>query len=343
MTQSDRFEVEKPVSLVDRLVVKPGHQQTAYALMIQHYAPHVAPRGLRLVGAWLSPPFEQPGVTSELTVIWEYASLAGLWGARMAEEDDPVARRIWSDIAAVTESRTRHLARSTPMPLPPPDERGRLPVPADGLSRTILFVHPRDPVPASQQADWIAAAVSVPSARPDIVASRAGFHGEYSFLPGDLTWDIASRTPIEAAGLLALLPGAAELVDVVEVGLVLAAGLRDPRERGTKRTVLVRARADADAPAREAFERALADTPLYITAIDNWRLSRVTTSTGAVGWTHCFEQEVADSGVFVGDYLNHPYHWAVVERLFHPDAPERIGDAFLHTLYPIDRSVLSEI
>jgi hypothetical protein len=47
--------------------------------------------------------------------------------------------------------------------------------------------------------------------------------------------------------------------------------------------------------------------------------------------------------VFVGDYLNHPYHWAVVERLFHPDAPERSADGFCHTLYPMTRSVLAEV
>src|SRR3546814_4502027 len=79
-----------------------------------------------------------------------------------------------------------------------------------------------------------------------------------------------------------------------------------------------------DGPAVAAFEKAMIDTPRYITAIRNWRVTRVTSSRG--GWTLCLEQEVPDASVFVGDYLNHPYHWAVVERLFHPDAPE-IGRA----------------
>jgi hypothetical protein len=69
----------------------------------------------------------------------------------------------------------------------------------------------------------------------------------------------------------------------------------------------------------------------------------VSASRGAVDWTHCIEQEAADPSVFVGDYLNHPYHWAVVERLFHPDGPEPSTNAFSHTLYPISRSVLAEV
>src|SRR3546814_12006920 len=78
------------------------------------------------------------------------------------------------------------------------------------------------------------------------------------------------------------------------------------------------------------------DTPRYITAIRNWRVTRVTSSRG--GWTLCLEQEVPDASVFVGDYLNHPYHWAVVERLFHPDAPARLATSFCHTPYPCARS-----
>ncbi|MGI4746703.1 MAG: NIPSNAP family protein [Janthinobacterium lividum] len=343
MTKPNRFDVDKPVSLIDRFTVKPGCQQAAYDLMVREYADHVAPRGLRLVGAWLSPPFEQPGIVSELTVIWNYASLNGLWAARMAEEDDAVARRIWSDIAAMTENRSRVVARDAPMLLPPPDHDGELAVSAAGGVRTVLFIRPLDPLSETAAATWIAAAESVRGRQDGCLSSRAGFHSEYSFLPGHLTWDVTSSERIDPAVFLAALPGPAELVESVELGAVIAAGLRKPGQGGIKRTILVRTRAGIGASECAAFEHAMAETPFYVTSLDNWRLSRVAASHGPVGWTHCYEQEVADAGVFVGDYLNHPYHWSVIERLFHPDAPERIGDAFLHTLYPIDRSVLSEI
>lgn len=327
--------------MVDRLVVRPGAQHAVHTLMTRDYATQVADRGLRLAGAWLSPPFERPGHGSELTVVWEYASLQALWTARMAEEDDPATRRIWTEIGALTESRSRHLARSEPMDLPPPDRTGRtLPAGNPPLAR-IVFVRPHDPVAAGDQAAWIAAAEGLGSRHDAVIASRAGFHQEYSFLPGHLTWDIASLHPIDDASLLAALPGPCDIVEAVTLGRTLDQGLRHPGQGGTKRTILLRTRSDADPETLAAFELALAETPLYITAIDNWRLSRIAADSSGFGWTHCFEQEVADASVFVGDYLNHPYHWAVVERLFHPEAPERVGDGFLHTLYPIDRSVLA--
>src|SRR3546814_5473778 len=61
---------------------------------------------------------------------------------------------------------------------------------------------------------------------------------------------------------------------------------------GTKRTILVRTEDGLDGPAVAAFEKAMIDTPRYITAIRNWRVTRVTSSRG--GWTLCLEQEVPD-------------------------------------------------
>lgn len=336
------FEVDRPVALVDRLVVRPGAQQAAYDLLVRDYAAHVAPRGLRLVGAWLSPPFEQPAATSELTVVWEYGSLGALWAARMAEEDDPVVRRIWADLAAITDSRSRHVGRTEPMALPAPDRSGVLADATEPQVRTLLFVAPHQTVAAAERPRWIAAAEALTTQASGVSASRAGFHDEYSFLPDHFTWDIAGGSPVESERLLALLPDTASIAERIELGTVIAAGCRQRDRGGIKRTILVRVRAGTETAVVEAFEQALAQTPLFITAIDNWRLSRVASSTGPVGWTHCFEQEAVDASVFVGDYLNHPYHWSVVERLFHPDAPERVSDAFLHTLYPTAHAVLPE-
>src|SRR3546814_15975957 len=109
---------------------------------------------------------------------------------------------------------------------------------------------------------------------------------------------------------------------------------------GSKRTILVRTEEGLDGPAVAAFEKAMIDTPRYITAIRNWRVTRVTSRRG--GWTLCLEQEVPDASLFVGDSLHHPYHLAVVEWLFHPDAPERFTKDFCHTLYTLERSRLVE-
>lgn len=340
---SDRYETEQPVMLIDRLAILPGQQARVHALMTTRYAGHVAARGLRLSGAWLSPPFERTGHGSELTVVWEYASLGALWGARMQEEDDPVARGIWAELATLTSARSRTVARSAPMDLPPLDESGRVPIASEERLRTILFVRPLDPVAADAEADWIRAAEAVAGEGGGVSTSRAGFHQQYSFMPGHFTWDLSGAAALDMAALLAALPGPAEIVDGVTLGVPLSQGVRRPGLAGTKRTILVRAKTGPGTPDLGAFEQALSDTPGYVTAIDNWRVSRVASSLGHVAWTHCFEQEVTDAGVFVGDYLNHPFHWAVVERLFHPDAPERVGDAFCHTLYPVTSSVLGAV
>jgi hypothetical protein len=337
------FQLEKPVSVIDRLQVTPGNQQAAYDLMTRVYAAHVASRELRLVGAWLAPPFDRPDAGSELTVIWEYSSLGALWAARMAEENDPVAENIWSTIETLTKARSRQIARPAPMQVPFPDDSGGLFTAGETGVRSIWFVRPLESLAAADQNRWITAAEAIAAQIPEVLLSRAGFHQEYSFMPGHFTWDLTLRERIDARTLLNALPAPAEIVDSVELGAVVNAGLRDPGQSGTKRTVLVRAKAGLDASSLAMFEEVLAATPRYITGIRNWRLSRVSSSSGPVAWTHCFEQEVADASLFVGAYLNHPYHWAIVERLFHPEAPERCTDAFCHSLYPITRSVLADL
>lgn len=337
---NDIFETNKPVEIMDRFIIKPGHQRSLHDLMTQEYAQHVQSRGLRLAGAWLTPPFERPDADSELTVVWEYPTLGALWAARMAEEDDPVVRDIWAKAEKMTTARSRQLARSWSMDLPPPDNSGEIAVGLNG-QRTILFVRPMEALSEAEESMWIAAVEGLARADARILHSRAGFHQEYSFMPGHFTWDMVASKPMDEAALLAALPGAAEIVEAVTLGEPLDAGLRNPNLGGTKRTILVRTEEGLDGPAVDAFEKAMIDTPRYITAIRNWRVTRVTSSRG--GWTLCLEQEVPDASVFVGDYLNHPYHWAVVERLFHPDAPERLANGFCHTLYPVARSVLAEI
>src|SRR3546814_1856952 len=87
---------------------------------------------------------------------------------------------------------------------------------------------------------------------------------------------------------LPILPGVAEIVEAITLGEPLDAGLRNPDTGGTKRTILVRTEDGLDGPAVAAFEKAMIDTPRYLTAIRNWRVTPVTSSRG--GWTPCLEQ-----------------------------------------------------
>src|SRR3546814_8421522 len=100
------------------------------------------------------------------------------------------------------------------------------------------------------------------------------------------TWDMVAIEPMDEAALLAALPGAAEIVEAVALGEPLDAGLRNPDIGGTKRTILVRTEDGLDGPAVAAFEKAMIDTPRYLTAIRNWRVTRVTSSRGEIGRAH---------------------------------------------------------
>lgn len=90
------------------------------------------------------------------------------------------------------------------------------------------------------------------------------------------------------------------------------------------------------------FESETLAMPHYIGTIRNWRLSRVTTASGARAWTHVWEQEYADIGGLLGPYMTNPYHWARVDRWFDPECPEWIVDTRLcHSFCTFERSVLT--
>src|SRR3546814_6801727 len=81
------------------------------------------------------------------------------------------------------------LARSWSMDLPPPDDSGEIAVGVKG-QRTILFVRPTGALNEAEEPMWIAAIEGLARADARILHSRAGFHQEYSFMPGHFTWDM---------------------------------------------------------------------------------------------------------------------------------------------------------
>jgi hypothetical protein len=340
---ADRFEVQAPVCLIDEMTVLPGKQQAVFDLMTGEYARHVAQRQLKLVGSWLLPPFERPGESSNLLLVWEFPTSGALWAARMAEETDAVAARLWMQVDTMVGDRSRRLGRSAPMLNCGPDT-GPIATPESppGSFHRILFIAPTGELSVAQQQQWRDTARSVKQQLSAVLASDTGFHEGYSFLPGQMTWDVTLSAPVANESLLAALPGPAHVTDCIDLDRPIDAGVRAPGiARGIKRTVLMKLVDGVSAERRDHFERTLSAVPRYVTGLLNWRFSRVLRAGGATAWTHCIEHEVTDAAVFGGDYLNHPYHWAIVERLFHPEAPERVSVAFSHTLYPIDRSVIS--
>jgi Stress responsive A/B Barrel Domain len=110
-------------------------------------------------------------------------------------------------------------------------------------------------------------------------------------------------------------------------------GVRSPGlARGVYRTLILSASVRADEERIKRFETELAGMPTYIAAIRNWQLSRVSAAEGSRPWTHVWEQEYDDLAGLTGPYMNHPYHWGLVDRWFNPDCSQWIVDKVLcHT------------
>ncbi|MBP2525608.1 MULTISPECIES: Dabb family protein [unclassified Rhodococcus (in: high G+C Gram-positive bacteria)] len=92
----------------------------------------------------------------------------------------------------------------------------------------------------------------------------------------------------------------------------------------------------------EEFERDLLRMPTHISSICAWRLSRVDAATGHTPWTHVWEQEFTDLGSLQTQYLDHPIHWAVVDRWFDPECPEAVvHDRICHTFGNLTERLLT--
>ena len=92
----------------------------------------------------------------------------------------------------------------------------------------------------------------------------------------------------------------------------------------------------------EEFERDLLRMPTHISSICAWRLSRVDAAIGHTPWTHVWEQEFTDLGSLQTQYLDHPIHWAVVDRWFDPECPEAVvHDRICHTFGNLTERLLT--
>ena len=155
----------------------------------------------------------------------------------------------------------------------------------------------------------------------------------------DLQWEAtASTAALQIESIEGI--GAADRI----VYQPLGAGVRDAGlENGIWRTLLLRARPVAAEQVR-ALEQDLLRMPLYMKGIRNWRLSRVVNDSRAANdgnWTHVWQQEYAELGDLLGEYLVHPFHWGWVDRWFDMEFPEWTVDRISHAFCPLPGSILN--
>jgi hypothetical protein len=121
--------------------------------------------------------------------------------------------------------------------------------------------------------------------------------------------------------------------------------VQDPAIRACiQRTLLVRVDPATDPAAVIAFERDLADMTRYIGAIRNSSLSRVDAVSSPLGptFTHVWEQEFETLEGLTGPYMQHAYHWSLVDTWFDPQAPNQIVDqALIHAACDLRHSILA--
>jgi hypothetical protein len=111
--------------------------------------------------------------------------------------------------------------------------------------------------------------------------------------------------------------------------------------RSVYRALLLRVAPGTTEATVERFEQDLLRMPRYIPSIGAWRLNRVEKSVGPVEWTHVWEQEFTDRASLMGQYLEHPIHWSVVDRWFDPECPEAVVlDRVCHTFCAIGDNVI---
>lgn len=341
-TPDDPFGLHHPVHILDDIRVQPGQQAAFHRLMEDHYLSLARERKMELAGVWFFPPFETADRPTDIVYLWRYATLKDWWDARISEENDARLPAFWARAADLVQTRTRRLGRAPALMLGTEPDRASLRLlPALDGTRRIAFVRPRDPLTPADEAAWVAAAGAL-AGEHGVRVSRAGFHVEFSFLPGHMTWDLVSEPgqPIPRETLLSALPGPAEIVEWVELEAPIDFGKREPiGPVRQKRTILLRIGDAVSEAHREELEDVLRGWVRQLEGLRAWSLSRIAGSEGSLAWTHCFEQEFVDLSVITKDYLEHPYHWAIADRYFGPEGQEKAVYEFVHTIRATDASM----
>ncbi len=164
---------------------------------------------------------------------------------------------------------------------------------------------------------------------------------EGSWGAGTYTWDLWWDEAASAVDIKAALSGLAgfERVDQLSYAPIDSGVRAADLQAGIWRTLLLRVRPEASAAQVRRLEQDLLRMPQYMAGIRNWSLSRVTSNST---WTHVWQQEYAQLGDLLGEYLLHPFHWGWVDRLFDPEFPEwTVETTLCHAFCPLEISLLS--
>ncbi len=221
------------------------------------------------------------------------------------------------------------------------------------MIRTTAFVH-LSPDAAPTRVDELIDAASRAAELTGAIAADASRVTSNAFRAGDvmLLGAFADQPALEHAlgsahvtevlcPLLAEVAGHVEAVRYTQG----ATTIREPTlTDGIHRSLLIHVDPNTDPELVGRFERELAAMPHYIDAIRNSSLSRIDTMRASLGpeYTHVWEQEFATLDRLTGPYMQHAYHWSVIDPWFDVQAPMHIVDPVLiHSSCELRRSILA--
>lgn len=349
--KTDIYAVNKPVSVFDYLTVKPEQRETVVELFNTEYQPLAAERGLHFVSSLWMPPVDSASTDTQLVFEWQYNNVAELWLARGAEETDQRLKDFWLKLASLVISRRRYLARSEKAAgLSPKGAKPAVKQPnvKHSLKRALVFVKPEpmkgDKTKAAnvRQQSYLNE-LAMLSQHNHVLHSSAGINaGSYTGREGEITWDLLlNTTSLDGQVVSELSPSDVLVDELVVLGEPIAWGFADADlSAGVKRSILFDVRGNASEQAIKKMEQVLIEWAQQLSEIGSWSLSKVASSSGSVAWTHCYEQEFVSQAAITGAYLNHPFHWSVADRYFHPEAHQQVADKFFHSIRPITESIL---
>lgn len=347
----------------DRIEVAPDQRAPLLARFMNDYVPAAAQRGLRLIEASISPPFDLIDQPALLRLRWEITDIAAWWAMRSAA-NDPAVPAFWRSVEPSIRTRERRYwvaeplvgeARAAEASWPAPEATCTFEIETRGWRETAqLSLRPGH---APGDAKALAEALDTAArALPGITNAWIAANHVADYGAGHFTWDLLfpDRAAADAAhtsrGWRERIAPALEhhCSIVTAMGLeTIGAGLRRPgMKEGIKRTALFRRLPDVSATDLDRFERDLLEMPAFVTSILNWRLSRAVpvdwSSANAPVYSYVWEQEYDRIEGLSVDYMVHPHHWAQVDRWFDPESGSQVIDTQLcHAFAPLAGAILT--
>jgi hypothetical protein len=99
------------ISILDRLIVRPGRLEQLLAGLRENYLPNARGRGMTLAGVHVLPPEAIDGVAQEVMIVWTVPDFQAFFAMRGQACFDPSVAAFWEWCEPLLERRERRIGR----------------------------------------------------------------------------------------------------------------------------------------------------------------------------------------------------------------------------------------